>query len=263
MAYPPQLPSATPRAVESSLFHLVVLITLSVVCAFVWLIVSWIIVPDIIQQKNLRDRGVEETAEVTGLHLENHKGSIHHHVTYAFHVKDGFYTGESVVSEKDYLKLNIGSKIDIVYDPTKLETSQQNIENYTQSGQGYKKYISIFLAISAIIAGAYVAVMLHMLRSRQFEMRLLMWGAQTTAKITRETQYETRQGKRSKITYEFSVPGHGTFIGTRDDIPTEDSPHSFEAALRKALIESPIALYQPDDPRKNALYPLTEVSLRQ
>ena len=259
----PSIPSETPRKVGASAAYFVSLLVIPGLLAMIIAAISYDSIPRLLDDEALSQHGLDGIAAINGIDVTKNKKSRNiYHLNYCFSFHSQNYCDSGIISDKDYRALRFEKTVTILYDKTDPRRSAINIDDDVKSGALYRrerdsysflvKFFSVPLAIILVMTNVFYFRQRHLLR----------WGSAAPAKITQKDEYSGKSGNFSDLTYEFHVPGRGIFQGTRRKGPARDRNSYWQSAARRELLDDPTVIYDPEDPERNTLYPLTLVKLR-
>lgn len=183
----------------------------------------------------------ETQGEVTRL-WETGGKSDEHRVAYRFTIDDREFPGSQSIQSRYWRSLQVGSPIPVRYlpsDPTHNYPSQSPPEPTP--------------AWLAILVGGYCIAAAGVLVFKvERERHLLADGRPAPAVVTRLRTRRTRYGPRNIIRYEFPLFDGGTGKGRCN-------------VRRRSIPEGSVicVLYDPDNPRRSAAYPMCLVRLAE
>jgi Protein of unknown function (DUF3592) len=166
--------------------------------------------------------------------------SEQHRVAYKFTVDGREFEGGEAIGSRYWNSLQTGSAIPVRYLPSDPSHNYPSRNPPTPA--------PVWLAI--FVGAVSVAVSLVLPFKVQRERRLLADGRPAPALVTRLRKRRTQHGPRNIIYYEFPLLGRGTAKGRSN-------------VRRKTIPEGSVicVLYDPDNPRRSAPYPMCLVKL--
>lgn len=253
---------APPRAIERTATYVGTAVTLPAIILTMYLVGAIIGVPNVILHKRLRDHGIDGTARITERYTTQSKQGIVCHVVYAFTLGSSRFEEMSIVSPEAFAALAIGSPVPILYEASPRHRAALNIDDRERQGLGYEAALATLKLVTGLAAFPSILWPLgcHIVKGRQA--RLLRWGAFAPGRIVGEREYQSKRGRLSEIRYAFETETGQTVSGFRKGVPAKSASRPDDIALRAQSIESPVVIYDPEKPERNALYPLSFVRLR-
>ncbi len=188
--------------------------------------------------EHFRENGQTAEGVVTRLW---HTGSedVQYRVQYRFTADGSPYAGQGNLSRRNWKSLNVNGPIEIRYLPA---NPRQNRPLNSSSGVAPVWIPYLFGAI--LLSGSVLFPLI--LRKQR---RLLAEGKPAPAVVTRNRQvYSGEGGSHNEVCYEFPLLAGGTAKGRSNRRP-------------KPTGTVLCALYDPDNPRRNTLYPMSLVKL--
>lgn len=265
MCLTPSITLETPRTVVRTTRCWVALLLMPCVFLPLWFGITVMTLKSAAEARHMRDRGIRTGAEITSLYA--HPGRRRDddtikHVVFRYRVEERNFTRDVVVRDGDYTGLAIGEPVPIIYDSLLPSDAQIDLHGQTTDGTFYRKALAkMAIAQIAILALPLLSVLIVEAWYRG-ERRLLARGALATATIINERRYRQRPGRSLKqvefvdVTYLFTPPDGEKVTGTRRYVPVGSD-------IAQAVLNEPTVLYLLDNPRCNALWPLTYAGLRQ
>jgi hypothetical protein len=189
----------------------------------------------------MAEQGKESQGEVTRLWSIGGK-SDEHRVAYRFTVSDSDFAGSQDIRSGYWRSLQVGSPIPIRYLPS------DPARNYPSQNPP-----SPTPAWLALLVGAYSIAAIGVFAFKvQRERHLLADGRPAPAVVTRLRTRRTRYGPRNIIYYEFPLYDGGTGKG-RSNLRRRSVPEGSVICV----------LYDPDNPRRSAAYPMCLVKVAE
>lgn len=183
--------------------------------------------------------GRETEGAVTRLWRTGEK-SDEHRVAYRFSADGRDLTGRATIGSRYWNSLRAGSPIAVRYLPS------APAHNYPSASPPRPTPIWVPFVIGGILIGCSVAMPFQVRRQRH----LLEDGRPAPAEVTRLRKMRTQHGVQNIVYYQFALPGGGVCKGRANCYP-----HAMPAGSVICV------LYDPDNPRRSAPYPLCAVKL--
>ena len=159
-------------------------------------------------------------------------------VSYRFAAPGGEFFGQSAMRSGAWRGIHPGDQLTVLYLPSRPEVNQPS--------EGVPSPPPEWLAWFASLMFLLPAFMFWFLISSQ--RRLLVDGVAAQGVVT-----QIRRGKQTSVRYEFKTPSGDTVKG-RCDVSRRNLPQP----------GAPVCvLYNPDNPRRNSIYPMQMVKLRR
>jgi hypothetical protein len=187
------------------------------------------------EQLLLREQGVDTDAQVTRLWRSTSKEDRRYWVAYRFTVQERAYEARKKVSTRIWQTLTVGSSLPVRYLPSDPKVNHPTEWDDTPMPNW----------LPYLLSGALVAIAFGCTIPLRIQMRLLTEGRPAPGIVTGHRR--TRDG--TILRYEFQLLNGATAKGRGQ-------------SRRPPGIGSPVCvLYDPENPRRNAPYPLTLVKL--
>lgn len=258
---PPELLTPTPRAVRMTWLCRFLLIGNPVQLFVVVALMAGVLYRQAGTQEILKERGIAQTATITA--ANSCKGGVC--VTYQFLAKiqpSGdvrYFEGEDTLHGVE--GGTISRNIDILFDPQDPRLSAANPDDRIHQSDPYRLFrmVSVFgfgmASLMVLALGAFFG------RTYSREKRLLRSGIPVAAEIVSRAEYKVKGRELTRVTYRFVDPAGNWIEGKRGGIPTSSDRNLKSAELGRKILDNPTVLYDPDDSRRNLLYPPTAVTL--
>ena len=195
------------------------------------------------RQQAVARRMVAEARETDGSVIRLWRSGEHsdeYRVAYRFAVDDRDRTGHATIRSGHWRSLSVGSSIAVRYLPSNPS------HNYPSADPPSPRPAWLPFAIGA--AGVMAGLLLPLQVRRQ--RRLLEDGRPAPAVVTRMRRWHTQHGTQNMVYYQFALPDGGICKG-RSNVHGRPMPADSVICI----------LYDPDNPRRSALYPLCSVKL--
>ena len=259
---PPELHQSLPRRVRirRRILYPVFLSSLMNFLIFIPLFFFLIYLPAV-KQVALQEHGIDTLGTVTGKIIEHAKNSYHYKVSYtyrAINTQEPVYSDTDKVDATDSAQVEIGQPIPVIYDSQNSGQSSINLHNWVRTRDPYRMFsvfVPIFLGMP-IVTTLLFALILYF--SSRKETALIKQGTATNATILHQENYNAgKAGVLCKATYSFRDAQGQTIEGERKSLPTEASAakNAISRLIRDQALKNPTVLYDPQDSRRNILYP--------
>ena len=185
------------------------------------------------RQQRLEREGVNTQAEIVKKWKEQRRWDTRRYVMYRFESNGRSYQRRAMVSRRDFRSLRIGDLVPVRYVASSPEQSRLPQES--------DPWLPLW---GALLVPAFFLVLLWLMgRVILVQRRLLRWGRPTGAMVTGLSPMQV--GKHMR--YQFLDPAGSPVSGATTHTGSED------LGLRTAVT----VLFDPERPRRNALYPPT------
>ena len=189
------------------------------------------------EELHLRERGVDVEATVTRLWISGGENP-RRFVAFQFEAGGQRFDGRQQIPRGIWSSLTVGSAIPLRYDPS------NPIVHVPLGGRRrtLSHWVAYVAALTLAVLGALVALPIG------YQRRLLVEGRPAPAVVTKRRLNKSTHGSSYQIEYEFLL--------------LSGAPRTGRSAGGKTLEGQLIAvLYEPDNPARNAPYPLSLVRL--
>jgi hypothetical protein len=221
---------------------------------------------DYITHKLLLQRGINIDAELAGHYVtQGTHGRNVYHVDFKFtpneNYRFGFVNSSSILPEEIYNFIIRYPKIPIVYDPERPERIETNI-----NGSFYHDHTVEIVVVGALLELFFIAVVfipaMWVRYKCHSEKELLSNGETAPATIVGERESHWTRRPSSNVMYQF-VDAKGVRVtGTRKYVPTASDSRPGFPERRAQFLNNPTVLFDPNDSRKNMLFPLDMAELK-
>jgi hypothetical protein len=191
------------------------------------------------EARQMLAEGRDTEGVVTRLWLGGGK-SDEHRVAYRFTVDGRDLSGHATIGSGYWKSLQTGSPIAVRY------LSSAPAHNYPSANPPGPTPAWLALLMGGICVGAALLMPLKVRRQRH----LLEDGRPAPAVVTRLRRWRTQHGTQNVVYYEFTLPEGGVCKG-RCNVEGKSMPKDSVICI----------LYDPDNPRRSAPYPLCTVKL--
>ena len=256
----PKISPDVPRKVAWTGSYLAVAALLPSMFAFLMLFLTPVMVGEMIKYKRLRESGISSSAEIVSLREHRNRGGT---TTFCANLRFSSEGHEYRAEANAPHWMAAGETVPITFD---LRRPDWVVINASGNSSIRALYNRTLIPLLIFDFGLPVLGILWILSIRVTfgrQRSLLKWGSLASGEILREKEYLTKYGLKSRLTYRFSVSGKGDFTGTRAIAPTQSDSREDHRALRAALADTPTVIYDPRNPKRNALYPVDWVKLKE
>ena len=172
------------------------------------------------------------------------KGSTSWHVAYDYDVDGRSYSSQNGIARSHWEELQVGGRLPVTY----LASDPSHVYPAADPPRRISPLLWCFLALfTSLFAAIGVAVIAGALRSR----KLLAAGMPAPARVTNCRKIQSRNGVFYRIRYEFKLMDGRACEGK--DTLRRHAPEGSSVTV----------LYDPDQPRRNAAYPMTMARLAE
>jgi hypothetical protein len=191
------------------------------------------------EERRMMAEGRETAGVVTRVWRGGGKSDAHR-VAYRFAVDGRDRTGRATIGSGYWKSLQVGSPIPVRYLPSAPAS------NYPSASPPSPTPAWVPFLFGGILAGTGVLMPIKVRRQRH----LLEGGRPAPALVTRLRRWRTQHGTQNTVYYQFALPDGGVCKG-RCNVESRSMPKDSVICI----------LYDPDNPRRSAPYPLCTVKL--
>jgi hypothetical protein len=211
-------------------------------------------------QATLKARGVDTVGVIDSLTPQYTKsGSVYYKASFHYALdqqSQTVYTGNTKIYQNQ--RMQPGMTVPVVYDPQHPATADINFSDHIHTRDPYATLRlalyplgGIMLVLGLLTPGIFIY-------NYRREKSLLSEGIVAIATLTGETEYNAgKAGRLAKISFQFTDSSGQIIDGVRDGLPTAENAVKYKRnqIMRDAILNNPLAVYDPRDSSKNMLYP--------
>ena len=209
--------------------------------------------PSIYKTSVLKTRGLAAEATVTDLRTVQGRHGPTYSVDYSYELphENARYSATDSTDLSHFSQLHAGDAVPIAYDRVSPGTSALNFGNQVFATSDLAIFFPLILSIAIVSLGSMIAPLL-ILRSYYRDKRLLQTGLAAAATILEDHEHMGHGAKVANLAYSFTDNLGSTVKGWRGGLPAKDKRTT---AWSRAIFENPTVIYDPQNSRRNMLYP--------
>ncbi len=206
----------------------------------------------------LKAEGFSTEATIAAKNISKSKNSYVYSLSYRFDApsRDGKQTSfqkSKYISEKEFMSLNIGDKVPILYNKTNPNQSAVNINDHIHKQNPWN---ILFIMLPLVLSCTYGLLFLITMPLYLKNKKLVEWGTPAEATIIAEEERNIGKTRCTVATYEFIDHNGKTIQGKNKYLPTiADVKYGRNTDNLRQVTNCLTVLYDPKNSKKSMLYP--------